>query len=70
MHTIWRLYFYCFSAMSFPRHSPMMTAKREAVQGSALLPFGMTPLIQLMTPGESPMATRTTYSEGVVISCY
>ena len=26
MHTIWKLYFYCFSAMSFPRHSLMMTA--------------------------------------------
>lgn len=70
MHTIWKLYFYCFSAMSFPRHSLMMTAKREDVRRSALLPSGMTPLIQLMTPGESPMATRTACSDGVVISCY
>ena len=32
--------------------------------------FWDAPLIQLTTPGESPMATRTACSDGVVISCY
>lgn len=70
MHTIWKLYSCCFSAMSFPRHSPMMAAKRETVRGGVLPPSEMTPLILLMTPGESHMATRTACSDGVIISCY
>ncbi len=47
MHTIWKLYSCCFSAMSFPRHSLMMTAKREDVRRSALLPSGMLLLFSL-----------------------